>query len=105
MSQKEYPQVWIVKPNGRFVPNGLGDEDEGLSENKVDELLILEGGPEAICPYCKHPIQRGELTVPLTRWGNMYEDQTEDYPLHGLVQQAHLRCLIKVFQGKKNAKP
>jgi hypothetical protein len=63
--------------------------------------MIFAGDPDAICPLCQQPIKKGEITVALTQWGDVYEDQEDDYPLYGSSRAVHLSCLVAGGQDEK----
>ncbi len=105
MSGEDPVQVWVVNPEGQFVPQGPPcgccancqapeeDEDEG-----PEITMIFEDDPESICPACGQPIQKGELTVNLTQWGEVYENQADDYPMVGTERPVHIWCVRAVFE-------
>lgn len=63
--------------------------------------MIFEDDPEAICPLCQQPIKKGQVTITLTQWGDVYEGQVDEYPLYGSMRAAHVSCLVGERDGKR----
>lgn len=59
--------------------------------------MIFENDPDSICPCCKNPIRKGEVTITLTHWGDMFEDQDDEFPLYGTSRIIHVTCLKRVM--------
>jgi hypothetical protein len=110
MSQQEPVQVWVVAPDGRFVeqseprccPCEMCEDDCEDDESEVN--MIFANDPQSICPCCQQPIRRGEVTVTLMHWGEMYDGQDDEFPLYGTPRLIHLTCL-KVVMGEGDETP
>jgi len=110
MPEQDPVQVWDVTPDGRFVAKESDDDPcdpccgcgECEDFDEAPEVpMLFEGEPEATCPFCHRPIKQGDLTVPLYQWDPYYEDQKEDYPLHGTLKTVHLDCFQARMRGQK----
>lgn len=101
MSAEEPVQVWVVSPNGQFVQQDT-DPCCGCDECQDDEgpeiEMIFEEDPESICPACGNPIERGQMTIPVTQWGAVYENQADAYPVVGTSRPVHIECLMATFR-------
>lgn len=106
MSAEEPVQVWVVNPAGQFVPQDTSccceecqaDDDEG-----PEIEMIFEEDPESICPACGEPIVKGQMTIPVTQWGEVYENQADEYPVVGSSRPVHIECLMAAFRSEDDS--
>jgi hypothetical protein len=107
MSAEDPVQVWVVNPKGQFVPQEEPDCccSECQAEDEGPEIeMIFEDDPESICPACGEPILKGHVTVPMTFWGDVYENQADDYPMVGQSRPVHIECLAEAIKDQDDSK-